>query len=188
MIVTRPNRKELLILVATALLVLLPLIGLGTYVASKHLWAQARLSEFEPRYARLRGLDLQREEIDQSLERALQIRAEYIYPANQDVAQTGNAVQQKVRSLLTTAGLTVVSSQVLPAKEEKGFDRIPLSVRAEGDLLAVDSALAVLNEQLPVMLLADVEVRNQGTLQVMNDKMAPLLSLQMTLSVLRERP
>ena len=188
MIVTRPNRKELLILVATALLVLLPLIGLGTYIASKHLWAQARLSEFEPRYARLRGLDLQREEIDQSLERALQIRAEYIYPANQDVAQTGNAVQQKVRSLLTTAGLTVVSSQVLPAIEEKGFDRIPLSVRAEGDLLAVDSALAVLNEQLPVMLLADVEVRNQGTLQVMNDKMAPRLSLQMTLSVLRERP
>ena len=167
MIVTRPNRKELLILVATALLVLLPLIGLGSYVASKHMWAQARLSELEPRFARLRGLDLQREEIDESLERAL---------------------QQKVRSLLTTAGLTVVSSQVLPAKEEKGFDRIPLSVRAEGDLLAVDSALAVLNEQLPVMLLTDVEVRNQGSLQVMNEKVAPRLSLQMTLSVLRERP
>ena len=49
MIETRPNRKELLILVATALLVLLPLIALGSYVVSKHLWAQSRLSELEPR-------------------------------------------------------------------------------------------------------------------------------------------
>ena len=187
MIVTRPNRKELLILVLTVLLVLLPLLGLGTYIAKKHYWAQARLAELEPRYARLRGLDLQREEIDEALERALKIRAEYVYPSGQDAAQTGNAVQQKVRDLLTTAGLTVVSSQVLPAKDEKGFDRIPLTVRAEGELLAVDSALSVLNEQLPVMLLTDVEVRNQGTLQVMNEKVAPRLTLQMTLTVLRER-
>ena len=97
-------------------------------------------------------------------------------------------MQQKVRDLLTRAGLTVVSSQVLPPKEEKGFDRIPLSVRAEGEVLAVDSALAVLSEQLPVMLLSDVEVRNQGALQSMNEKMAPRLTLQLSLSVLRERP
>lgn len=186
--VPRPNRQELVILLFTVLLVLLPMVGLGVYVAQKHVWAQTRLNEFEPRFARLRGLDLQRDEIDAALERALKIRTEYVYPAAQDVAQTGNAVQQKLRELLTTAGLTVVSSQVMPAKEEKGFDRIPLIVRAEGELLAVDSALSVLGEQLPVMLLGDVEVRNQGALQNMNEKMAPRLTLQMTLSVLRERP
>ena len=186
--VVKPNRKEWAILLGTIALVLLPLVALGVYAANKHQWAQARMAELEPRYARLKGLDLQREEIDQALERAIQIRAEYVYPASQDAAQTGNAVQQKVRDLLTRAGLTVVSSQVLPPKEEKGFDRIPLSVRAEGELLAVDSALAVLSVQLPVMLLSDVEVRNQGALQSMNEKMAPRLTLQLSLSVLRERP
>ena len=185
--VARPNRKEVLILLCTVLLVLLPLVVGGIYVAKKHMWAQARLSEFEPRFARLRGLDLQRDEIDLARERALKIRAEYVYPAAQDVAQTGNAVQQKVRELLTTAGLTVVSSQVLPSKDEHGFDRIPVTVRAEGELLAVDSALSVLGEQLPVMLLSDVEVRNQGVLQGMNEKVAPRLTLQLTLTVLRER-
>ncbi|MEG0922392.1 MAG: type II secretion system protein GspM [Comamonas sp.] len=188
MVATRPSHKELLILLLTFLVILLPLMGLGVYVVKKHAWAQSRLTELEPRYARLRGLDLQRDEIDQALDRALKMRGEYVYPLAQDVAQTGNAVQQKVRDLLTTAGLTVVSSQVLPAKEEKGFDRIPLSVRAEGDLLAVDSALSVLNEQLPVLLLSDVEVRNQGTLQVMSEKVAPRLTLQLTLTALRERP
>ena len=183
----KPSRKEWLLLLSTLALVLAPLVLIGGYIANKHHWAQSKLSELEPRYARLKGLDMQREEIDQALERALRIRAEYVYPASQDVAQTGNAVQQKLRDLLTHAGLTVVSSQVLQAKEEKGFDRIPLTVRAEGELLAVDSALAVLVEQLPVMLLGDVEVRNQGNLQIMNEKIAPRLTLQLNLSVLRER-
>ena len=182
-----PSRKEWAILIGTLLLFLLPLILVGGYIANKHQWAQSRLAELEPRYARLKGLDLQRDEIDQALARALQLRAEYVYPASQDIAQTGNTVQQKLRDLLTQAGLTVVSSQVLPAKEEKGFDRIPLSIRAEGELLSVDSALAVINEQLPVMLLGDIEVRNQGNLQLMNEKIAPHLTLQLSVSVLRER-
>ena len=187
MSVSKPTRKEVLILLCSALVLALPLVVAGTYIAKKHVWAQARLLELEPRFARLRGLDSQREEIDEVLARAIKIRSEYVYPASQDAAQTGNSVQQKIRDLLTAAGLTVVSSQVLPPKDEKGFDRIPLSVRAEGELLAVDSALTVLNEQLPVILLTDVEVRNQGTLQIMNDKVAPRLTLQLNLSVLRER-
>ena len=185
--ISPPKKNEWAILVATALLVLLPVVVLGVYVAKKHMWAESMLSQMEPRFARLKGLDLQRDDIDKALARAVRTRSEYIYPAAQDAVQTGNAVQQKVRELLTTAGLTVVSSQVLPPKEDGGFDRISLAVRAEGELLAVDSALSVLGEQLPVLLLTDVEVRNQGSLQVMNDKTAPRLTLQLSLVVLRER-
>ncbi len=187
MITSKPTHKDLLILLCTFLLLVVPFVAAGTYIAKKHMWAQARLSEFEPKYARLRGLDLQREEIDEALARALKIREEYVYPVALDAVQTGNTVQQKVRDLLTAAGLTVVSSQVMPPKEDKGFDRIALSVRAEGELLGVDSALAALSEQLPVMLLTDVEVRNQGALQSMNEKIAPRLTLQLSLLVLRER-
>ena len=184
---TKPSGKEVLILFLTALVLLAPLLAGGIYIAKKHAWAQSRLAELEPRFARLKGLNLQREEIEESLNRAQKIRMDYVYPVEQDAVQTGNAMQQKLRSLLTAAGLTVVSSQVLPAKEEGGFDRIPLTVRAEGDLLAVDSALAVLTEQLPVMLVTDVEVRNQGALQVVNEKLAPRMTLQLSLMVLRER-
>lgn len=183
----KPGRKDWVILIATLCLVMLPLMVLGGYIASKHRWAQTKLAELEPRYARLRGLDMQRDEVEQTLQRALHIRSSYVYPSAQDAVQTGNAVQQKVRDLLTNAGLTVVSSQVMPSKEDKGFDRIPLSVRAEGELLAVDSALAVIAEQLPVILVNDVEVRLQSALTNMNEKVAPRLSLQLTLSVLRER-
>ena len=132
--ISPPKKNEWAILVATALLVLLPLVVLGVYVAKKHMWAESMLSQMEPRFARLKGLDLQRDDIDKALARAVRTRSEYIYPAAQDAVQTGNAVQQKVRELLTTAGLTVVSSQVLPPKEDGGFDRISLAVRAEGEM------------------------------------------------------
>lgn len=181
-----PTRKEWTILLTTLVLALLPLVLLGGYIAQKHVWAQLRMVEIEPRYARLKGLDLQRVDIEEALALATQMQSAYVYPADQTAVQTGNAVQQKVRDLLTAAGLTVVSSQVLPAKSEKGFDRIPLSFRAEGEMLSVATALAVLGEQLPVLLLNDVEVRNQGNLQSMNTKIAPRIGLQLSLSVLKE--
>lgn len=182
----KPTRKEWAILLTTLAFLLLPLVVMGGYVAQKYAWAQSRMAELEPRYARLKGLDLQRADIEEALTLATQIRSSYVYPAGQTAVQTGNAVQQKVRDLLTTAGLTVVSSQVLPAKIEKGFERIPLSFRAEGEMLSVATALAVLNEQLPVLLLNDVEVRNQGNLQSMNTKVAPRIGLQLNLMVLKE--
>lgn len=184
-----PSRREWAILAATLCLILLPLVLLGAYVAQKYQLAQADLAAMEPRYARLAGLDRQRESIALVDKRSTDIRAAYVYPAAQDAVQAGNAAQQKVRDLLTKAGLTIVSSQVLPAKEEKGFDRIPLTVRAEGELLAVNTALSVLGEQLPVIFVANAEMSSQTPLSMGANapKTAPILTLQLSLSVLRER-
>ena len=68
--ISPPKKNEWAILVATALLVLLPLVVLGVYVAKKHMWAESMLSQMEPRFARLKGLDLQRDDIDKALARA----------------------------------------------------------------------------------------------------------------------
>ena len=131
-----------LVLAGTAVVLLLPLALLGGYVMQKHQWAEQRMAELEPRYARLLGLEAQKADIDAALLQTLALLSQYVYPAAQDAAQTGNAAQQRVRDIFSSAGLQILSSQVLPAKKEKGFDRIPLSVRAEGDMLAVQSALA----------------------------------------------
>ena len=184
-----PSRREWAILIATLCLIMLPLLLLGTYVVQKYQRAQADLAAMEPRYARLIGLDRQQALIAQVHKRAAAVRATYVYPVAQDAVQAGNAAQQKVRDLLTKAGLTIVSSQVLPAKEEKGFDRIPLAVRAEGELLAVNTALSVLSEQLPVIFISNVEMSSQTPLSVGGNvpKAAPMLTLLLRLTVLRER-
>ncbi|WP_311222564.1 MULTISPECIES: type II secretion system protein GspM [unclassified Acidovorax] len=180
--------RELALVVGTLLVVLNPLVVGGWYVASKHRWAQGQLATLEPRHARLLGLEVQREEIASVLSKANQMRAQYIYPATQDPNQTGNVAQQKVRDIFNAAGLQIRSSQVLPSKDEKGFDRIPLTLRTEGDLIAVQSALAVLSSQLPIIILDDLEIQVVGGLASANPKFTPKLTVQFGLSVLRERP
>lgn len=180
--------RQGLILAGSLLLCLLPIAGVVGYVAHKHQWAQGRLAELEPRYARLMGLEAQKTDIDTTLQRANAMRTQYIYSADTDANQTGNMAQQRVRDIFSTAGLQIVSSQVLPAKEEKGFDRIPLSVRTEGEWLAIQSALAVLSSQTPVIVINELDIQLPGGLvNVVNTRVAPRLAATFSLSVLRER-
>ena len=172
------NRRQLALLV-TVLIAIAPLVALGVYVYEKHQAASARLSQLEPRYARLRGLAAQEADLTLLLDHTRKASEQYIYPASQDAAQ------QRIREILTAAGLQISSSQVLPAKPEKGFERIPLSFRAEGELLALESALAVLSTQLPLILIQDMEVQPIGGLQTFPPGVAPRLSVQFGFSVLR---
>ncbi len=182
----RLSSREGVILFCTVALAIVPLALLGWYVQQKHQNAEAQLAQMEPRYARLLGLEAQRADIEALLSSASGARTQYIYPASQDANQTGNAAQQRIREIFSAAGLQVISSQVLPAKDEKGFDRIPLTVRTEGEMLALQSALAVLTSQLPIILINDLDIQIQGYGNP-DPKAAPRLSAQFGLSVLRER-
>ncbi|RYF02296.1 MAG: general secretion pathway protein GspM [Comamonadaceae bacterium] len=180
--------RDLALVAGTVAVVLIPLLAAAWYVAEKHQWAQEQLSKLEPRHARLLGLEAQKADIATVLAQANQSRSQYIYPAAQDSTQTGNMAQQKVRDIFSAAGLQIRSSQVLPPKSENGFDRIPLTLRTEGDLIAVQSALAVLSSQLPIIIVDDLEIQLMGGLAGANPKFAPKLSAQFGLSVLRELP
>lgn len=183
---TSPKARHNMVLAGTVLVLLLPLVLLGGYIAQKHQGAEQRLSELEPRHARLLGLESQKIHIDSALLQAQELLSRYVYPPTQDAALTGNAAQQRVRDIFNSAGLQILSSQALPAKTEKGFDRIPLSVRAEGDMLAVQSALAVLNSQSPAIVIDELDIQLQGNLSNTDGKVAPRLGASFSLSVLRE--
>ena len=73
---------------------------------------------------------------------------------------------------------------MLPPKEEKGFERIPLSVRAEGEMLALQTALAGLAEQKPAILIDTMVVQGYGA----PVKGVQTLAVQFGFSVLRVQP
>jgi general secretion pathway protein M len=158
----------------------------GYFVWQKHRWAQTVFSETEPRHARLLGLEAARPGLDAALVNAQALRSQLVYPSTQDANQTGNAAQQRVRDILSASGLQVLSSQVLPPASGKDkvqdWDRIALSVRTEGDALALYSALAVLSGQVPVMVINELDVQVQSQLP----NAAPRLSMQFSFVVLRE--
>ena len=172
-----------LLLILSAL-ALGPVLIVGSYVYQKHQWANQRLSEFEPRYARLAGLDSNREALQQASDSASAMEGWYLHAAARDSNQTGNDAQQRVRNILSSAGMVIASSQVLPAKEEQGIERIPLTGRAEGDLVALQSALIGLAEQKPALLVDGMTVQ----VVMVTKGQPPRLSVVFNLLILRKIP
>ena len=181
----RTLSREKVALAITLVLLMLPIVLGGWYIAQKHRWAQDRLAELEPRYARLLGMEAKGEELKKTAAQARELLAHHVYPASQDVSQAGNDAQQRIRNIFTAAGLDIVSSQVLAPKSEKSFDRILLSVRAEGQLLALQSALVGLSSQSPTILIDGFSVQTVGAARA---TVPQRLGAQFNFSVLREHP
>jgi general secretion pathway protein M len=170
-------------IVAGALLVLLPLAGLGAFVYVQHHAAEKRLSDLEPRYARLLGMLSQQDQIEDAVDQARQLRDLYIYPPSQDESQVGNAAQQRIRELFTSAGVDVVTSQVLPAKADHRFSRIPVQVRYEGDMAKLQALLVAVGAQSGPAIL--VEGMTLQILTYANNQAPARLTGQINFFVLR---
>ncbi|WP_343739771.1 type II secretion system protein GspM [Delftia tsuruhatensis] len=168
-------------------MLLLPLVLVGLWVHAKHQWGQEQLATLEPRYARLLGMQQQEEEIQQALKRVAQAKANHIYPGENDTTQTGNAIQQRLRTAMDRAGLSIVSSQVRPNPEEGPYERIDVIMSTEGEWPAIQMALISLRDITPTIWLEDVEFNLQAGLLNVSPKVAPRLSAQFTFSILRSK-
>lgn len=180
----KPSQGTILLLLM-ALTMLAVLLGGGGAIYKKYQAGAVRLAELEPRHARMQGLQRNAAKLEDAQTEAQAMLARYVYPAENDASQVGNAAQQRVRSLLTMAGLQIVSSQVLPAKSEKNYDRVPLAVRAEGDLLALQGALIALSGQSPAILVKGLNVQTVGSVKADTPQR---LAVQFDMFVLKGRP
>jgi general secretion pathway protein M len=171
-------------LVAGLVLIAAVLLGLAAFVWQKHSWAQDRLAEVEPRYARLVGLDANRAQLDAALASTQASIARHVYGPGQDASRAGNDAQQRARDVFSKAGLDVVSTQVLPAKQEDRFDRVPIVVRLEGEVVALQSAMAVLPTLSPSLFVEGMSIQTTGQAKA---EVPQRLSVQFNLFVLRQR-
>jgi general secretion pathway protein M len=177
------TRQGLLVAAILAAL-LLPLALAGGYFYNKYLWAENKLAEIEPRHARLLGLEAGKPELGQALAQSEVLVSRYVYPASLDVSQAGNEAQQRIRTIATKAGLSIMSSQVLPPKVEGQFDRVPLTVRLEGELPALQTALVVLAGESPAINFETMLVQTIGAVK---PEIPQRLNVQFNLFILRAK-
>lgn len=177
--------RQTLLLVLFALVLLLPLGVLGAYLVAKYNWAEAKLAELEPRYARLLGLEASKAKMAAAMAASTQLISRFVYPSTFDISQAGNDAQQRIRDITTSAGLSILSSQVLPPKSESRFDRVPLAVRLEGELPALQAALVVLSSQTPAINFESFAVQTYGAVRA---DVPQRLSIQFSAFVLRAKP
>jgi len=176
------QRRAAVTVAITFGMLLLIVLGVGQYVVNKHLWAADLLEQIEPRYARLLGLRDTGGQLEEALKQARASMSRLGHSAERDAAQVGNDLQQVARRALQTAGLTVASSQVLAPRGETGFERIAVSLQAEGPLSAVQTALAALQGETPRVTFDSLAL--QATRRVADDG-TPIVSCSITVAVLR---
>ncbi|MDR1969206.1 MAG: type II secretion system protein M [Burkholderiaceae bacterium] len=156
------RRPEHLWLLAGAVVLLALLAWAAVVVVSVHRAAAGNIEQIAPRYARVAGLlqDNQRlVQVDQAIKTNL---SQYVYPAANEAGQAGNQALQRVRDLASARGLRVTSSQVAAPREEKGFDRIGLSLRVEGNWAQMQSLLAELPRLRPAIYSQTIAMGAQG--------------------------
>ncbi len=161
----RRLRPEQLGLALTAAALLLCLVVGALWVAGVHQRAAARLSDIEPRHARLAGMLQNKEQLAQA-QQALQVNlTQYVYPRDADTGQLGNSVLQRVRERAGAQGLRVTSSQVTTPREDKdqpALERVGVSLRLEGDWPALYALLRALAAEQPAILSNLVQFQSQG--------------------------
>lgn len=181
----QPKRPELIIVAAIATILGLLLLAGGAYVYGKHRQADELLQQVEPRHARLQGLLGSEDQFAAAGQHQDALMAAHAHAPEQDASQVGNSALQQLRNLLTQSGCQVLSSQVLPARDDlPEFDRIPISLRIEADPQALHQALAAIETSQPAMLITSFNLqinahRRAGTV--------PSLAATLSVSVLRRR-
>lgn len=156
-------KTRIVIIQVVALLVaVLPLGGGAYWVYSKMRTAEEVLNSLEPRYARLLGLDASKDQLAQSAQAAHAVLANYVYPATADATQTANAAQERIRAVFTDSKLEVASIQLTPFKEDGPFEQGGIQVKVEGDLVAVQNALAYIETLKPRIVVDSVSFQVVG--------------------------
>lgn len=163
----------------------LAVAAIAAWLVTQHVWASERLAELEPRYARLVGIERSAAALDAALVQRRALLARHAYAQSADVARAGSDAQQRAREIFSKAGLEVSSTQVLPAKAVDGFDRIPVVIRVEGDLPALQGALVVLPAQAPTLFVEGLNIQTSGNARPDGSQR---LAVQLNLFVLRGRP
>lgn len=166
----------------TVVAVLLAGLAIGQYVWSKHVWAAGKLSDVEPRYARMLGLKAADADLDDRLRQARAALARLGYSAERDAAQIGNDLHQSLRRALQAAGMTVANSQLLPVKTDERVDRISVAAQADGPLRSLQLVLATLQAETPVVAVDSLVVQPTNK---MGDDGAPIVTSRLAVTVLR---
>ncbi len=72
------------------------------------------------------------------------------------------ALQERVKSIVTTSGGALTSTQVLPAVAEKGFKRVIVNVRMAVSIDALQRVLYELENGLPYLLASDMIILSRN--------------------------
>ena len=144
---------------------MLPIAAGALYVLQKYTWGKERLAQIAPGM-RVFGTRDATNRAPRGSQEGLRVACAIClsrYDGRDSNGQYGSA---KVRDLLTSAGLQVISSQVLPLKKTRALTECHWSCALRVSF-GLQSALSVLSSQQPVIVINELDVQVLGGLQTL---------------------
>ncbi|GMQ95911.1 MAG: hypothetical protein BMS9Abin14_383 [Gammaproteobacteria bacterium] len=149
----------LLLLAGAAVVVRVLVVPMwSTYIGNRD--AIAQIEDSIARYSRLsaqvEALRSAVDELEQSDDLARFVLAQESEPL------AAAALQERVKSVVTSSAGTLTSTQVLPTKPEQGFKRIIVNVRMAVSMDALQRVFYELENDLPYLLVDDIVILSRG--------------------------
>jgi Type II secretion system (T2SS), protein M subtype b len=167
----RMDRTTIVVGGSVGLLLILVLYWLLQFWFMRQEFAE-EIAMIEPKTSRLLGIMQSAEALAAASDTAQGRLRELTYPSDLDAAATAAAMQQNIRELMMGAGMSISGSQILPQLQSSDFDRLRLDITAEGNIEALDGALASLESLRPLVFVDSLKVtpirsrnQNRGRLQ-----------------------
>jgi general secretion pathway protein M len=109
--------------------------------------------------AKYRGLDSTRAQIDSSLHtlHAAQETEERLLKGG-STQLVGAKLQNRLKELIVADGGILTSMQLLPVREEQGFQRISMAVTLTATIESLNQILFAIEDQNPYLFIEDLEV------------------------------
>jgi len=100
---------------------------------------------------------------DQVKDDIQQIKRQYqqqnYFSTSSTVALASANLQKFIKSVISQAGGQLTSTQVLPSKNEDGFNRVTVKVRMSGDIEVLRNVLYETESSVPLMIVDQIDIR-----------------------------
>lgn len=146
---TFPGRRARISVALSALLLVLLAIPVLDQYLFRYDWARTTLADIERRHARLLGFKAAEAPIMAALAKASESLTDFAYPAGEGADRVGADLQQRVRALAQQAGVSVVGSQILPARQAEALEVVRLALTLEAEMESLRDFLAALGAERP---------------------------------------
>ena len=156
----RNNRRSAGVVIVTLMLPLLLLLYLLVSLFMLGYDYQSEIDRLAPRIERLKGLLDSEPALRASVGDVSRVMEDAVYPATASRPTVSAELQNSVRGLLVTAGLSISNIQALPIVEGDEFDRVGLRLTISGRLPEIDAALVALAEHSPRVLVEGLDMQS----------------------------
>lgn len=185
---TLPGGEARFVVAASAALLFAGMALAAYLLVAAYADAQRPLAAIEARYARLTGLKAVRPQLDAGVAEIEKSLARHTYPATTGTDRIGTDLQQRVRRVAESSGVSVTGSQILPVRAAAGFSQIPVAVTVEGGLEGLRNMLLALREETPSVQVDSIILQSRARRRARGAPEEQLLTAQMNLSVLQVQP